>query len=391
MQSTHLREHNLSLVMRAVVNAADPVSRATLARSTQLTKPTVSKLVEELITAGLVEEHAPVSQGSGRPMVPLQPAQHTVLGIGLEIAAEHISCLGIDLAGGELSSRTEYLEVTADNVPEAVQACARLLDQVRAEAGEATLVGVCVAVPGRISPDGESVLSAPNLDWTDVPLMRELQTIPALAGVPVLVQNDIRLSVLTEIARRPDESFMYVRGSTGVGGAIVLEGKVLEGVHGWAGEFGHTVVEPGGALCRCGRHGCLEAYVSYHALRERAGLRRDVLIDELVEELSRSTDRAEVIGTIGRSLGLAVANALNILDLSTVVLSGYLGPIAEEIAPFIRETVDRHALAAEVDEIVIERSDDLAAPALWGAARAAISPLLDHPGNWIARSANLPG
>ncbi|MGO1983678.1 MAG: ROK family protein, partial [Brachybacterium alimentarium] len=359
MQSTHLREHNLSLVMRAVVNATVPVSRATLARSTQLTKPTVSKLVEELITAGLVEEHAPVSQGSGRPMVPLHPAQHTVLGIGLEIAAEHISCLGIDLAGGMLSTRTEYLEVTADNVPEAVQACARLLDQVRAEAGPATLVGVCVAVPGRISPDGESVLSAPNLDWADVPLMRELQRIPALAAVPVLVQNDIRLSVLTEIARRPDESFMYVRGSTGVGGAIVLEGKVLEGVHGWAGEFGHTVVEPDGALCRCGRRGCLEAYVSYHALRERAGLRRDVLIDELVEELSRSSDRAEVIGTIGRSLGLAIANALNILDLSTVVLSGYLGPIAEEIAPFIRETVDRHALAAEVDEIVIERSDDL--------------------------------
>ncbi|WP_193105599.1 ROK family transcriptional regulator [Brachybacterium sp. FME24] len=389
MQSTHLREHNLSLVMRAVVAATDPVSRATLARSTKLTKPTVSKLVEELVAAGLVEEHSPVSQGSGRPMVPLQPAKHTVLGIGLEIAAEHISCLGIDLAGEPLSTRTEYLEVTASNVAETVATCARLVEKVRADAGDAAPVGVCVAVPGRMSPDGESVLAAPNLDWVDVPLARELRQVLNLDHLPVLARNDIRLSVLTELAKRPDESFMYVRGSTGVGGAIVLEGKVLEGVHGWAGEFGHTVVEPGGALCRCGRHGCLEAYVSYHALRERAGLRRDVLIEELVEELSRSTDRAEVIGTIGRSLGLAVANALNILDLSTVVLSGYLGPIAEEIAPFIRETVDRHALAAEVGEIVIERSDDLAAPALWGAARAAIWPILDSPGHWIARSTAL--
>ncbi|GAA1485983.1 ROK family transcriptional regulator [Brachybacterium fresconis] len=391
MQSTHLREHNLSVVMRAVATATEPISRATLARSTQLTKPTVSKLVEELISAGLVEEHAPVSQGSGRPMVPLQPAKGTVLGIGLEIAAEHISCLGIDLAGRQLSSHTEYLRVDADTVEETARACARLVEQVRADAPRATLVGVCAAVPGRMSPDGQSVLAAPNLDWTEVPLGRELARTPQLDGVPVQVHNDIRLSVLTEIARRPEQSFMYVRGSTGVGGAIVLDGTVLDGVHGWAGEFGHTVVEPGGALCRCGRRGCLEAYISYHALRERAGLRTDVLIDELVEELSRSTDRAEVIGTIGRSLGLALANALNILDLSTVVLSGYLGPIAGEIAPFIRETVERHALAAEVDEVVIERSDDLEAPALWGAARAAIGPILDSPGAWIARTAEMAG
>src|SRR5699024_6650047 len=164
----------------------------------------------------------------------------------------------------------------------------------------------------------------------EVPFVGRLREHPQLADLHVDAQNDNRLSVLTEIDHRPDQSFIYIRGSTGVGGAVVLGGSLLAGVHGWAGEFGHTVVDPGGARCRCGRRGCLEAYVSYHSLRERAGLGEDVRIEDLVEELSRSTDRTEVIGMIGRSLGLAVANALNVLDLSTVVLSGYLAPIAEE-------------------------------------------------------------
>ena len=117
----------------------------------------------------------------------------------------------------------------------------------------------------------------------------------------------------------------------------------------------------------------------------QAGLSDEVRIEDLVEELARSSSRAEVIGVIGRSLGLAIANALNVLDLSTVVLSGYLAPIAEEITPVVQETVDRHALAAEAGPVAIERADALADPALHGAARAALQPVFDAPGSWIEK------
>lgn len=385
MQSTHLREHNLSTILSALAATETPTSRAGLAKLTRLTKPTVSKLVEELVDAGLVDEGEPISAGAGRPMVPLSPARGTVLAIGLEVAADHISCLGLDLAGEVISHHIEYLQVTAASAEEAIQRCAALVGRVRADAGALPVVGVVAAVPGRIAPDDGRVLSAPNLDWTEVPLVGRLQARPELEGLPVRAQNDNRLSVLTEIDRRPGESFIYIRGSTGVGGAVVLEGSLLDGAHGWAGEFGHTVVEPGGAECRCGRRGCLEAYVSYHSLRERAGLGDDVRIEDLVDALSQRSDRAEVIGMIGRSLGLAVANALNVLDLATVVLSGYLAPIADELEPVIRETVDSHALATEAGPVRIERSDELADPALRGAARAALQPVFSQPGRWIAR------
>lgn len=389
MQVSHLREHNLSSLLHALATAESPTSRAGLAKRTLLTKPTVSKLVEELISADLVVEGAPISAGAGRPMVPLTPARGTLLAIGLEIAADHVACLGIDLAGEVLSHRIEYRKVTATSAEESIDLAAELVGKVRAEAGDLPVVGVVAAVPGRIAPDDGRVLSAPNLDWTEVPLVSRLLAHPELAGLAVQAQNDNRLSVLTEIDRRPGESFIYLRGSTGVGGAVVLDGALMSGAHGWAGEFGHTVIEPGGALCRCGRHGCLEAYVSYHALRERAGLSDDIFIEDLVDALALTRDRAEVIGMIGRSLGLAIANALNVLDLTTVVLSGYLGPIADELEPVIRETVERHALAVEAGPVLIERSDDQEDPALRGAARAALQPVFSAPGTWIAAARSL--
>ena len=389
MQSAHLREHNLSAILTSLAAAsaaASPISRAGLAKRTRLTKPTVSKLVEELVAAALVDEGAPIASGAGRPMVPLAPARGTLIAIGLEIAADHVACLGIDLAGEVLGHQVEYLKVTATSAEQAIDLAAELVGRVRAEAGGLPVVEVVVAVPGRIAPDDGRVLSAPNLDWTEVPLVGRLLAHPELAGLAVRAQNDNRLSVLTEIDHRPGESFIYLRGSTGVGGAVVLDGALMTGTHGWAGEFGHTVIEPGGALCRCGRHGCLEAYVSYHALRARAGLSDDILIEDLVDAFALTRDRAEVIGMIGRSLGLAIANALNVLDLTTVVLSGYLSPIADELEPVIRETVEQHALAAEAGPVRIERSDEQVDPALHGAARAALQPVFSAPGTWIAQS-----
>src|SRR5699024_2379869 len=128
------------------------------------------------------------------------------------------------------------------------------------------------------------------------------------------------------------------------------------------------------------------AYVSYHSLRERAGLGDDVRIEDLVDALSQRSDRAEVIGMIGRSLGLAIANALNVLDLTTVVLSGYLAPIAHELEPVIRETADRHALAAYAASVRLELRAERRPPALRGVARAARHPAFRPPEHWIART-----
>ena len=136
-------------------------------------------------------EGEPVAAGAGRPMVPLRPASGTLLAIGLEIAADHISCLGIDLTGAELARRTTYHRVAEGTAEDALALAAQLVHEVREEAPELTVVGVTAAIPGRLSPEDGRILSAPGLDWADVPVISRLQELLAPAAWPVGAQAHI--------------------------------------------------------------------------------------------------------------------------------------------------------------------------------------------------------
>lgn len=387
MQSSHLREHNLSTVLRAVAGAGAPLSRAALAKGTGLTKPTVSKLVQELLDAGLlVEGQQTAARSSGRPMIPLSIARGSVLGVGLEIAADHLACLVTDLGGRVLHEDTRFGAYSGASVDEVAAALSGLLDDALSPRPDVPVAGICVSVPGRLAPDRGTVLSAPNLAWEHVPLVERLRRLPPLRGPALTAGNDSMLAARTEVLRRPGESFLFLHGETGIGGAVVLDGRIHRGEHGWAGELGHVTITPGGELCRCGRRGCLEAYVSYHALRARTGLPEDVRIEDLVAATAeRLRSRDAVMEMIGRPLGVVLANSMNVLDLSTVVLSGYFAPIAAELEPVLREVVEAHALTAEVGPIEIQRSAADAHPALSGAAATALEPILASPARWIDR------
>lgn len=387
MQSSHLREHNLSTVLRAVAGAGEPVSRAALAKRTGLTKPTVSKLVQELLDAGLlVEGRQPAVRASGRPMIPLSIARGSVLGVGLEIAADHLACLVTDLGGRVLHEDARFGAYAGASVDDVAAALSELLDDALSPRPDVPVAGICVSVPGRLGPDRATVLSAPNLAWRDVPLVERLRRLPSFRGPALTAGNDSMLAARTEVLRRPGESFLFLHGETGIGGAVVLEGRIHGGEHGWAGELGHVTISPGGELCRCGRRGCLEAYASYHALRGRTGLPEDVRIEDLVAATAeRLRSREAVMEMIGRPLGVVLANSMNVLDLSTVVLSGYFAPIAAELEPVLREVVEAHALTAEVGPIEIQRSAADAHPALSGAAATALEPILTAPARWLDR------
>ena len=387
MQSSHLREHNLSTVLRAVAGADAPVSRAALAKLTGLTKPTVSKLVQELLEAGLlVEGRQAAARVSGRPTIPLTVARGTVLGVGLEIAADHLACLVTDLGGRVLHEESRFGAFAGASVDEVASVLAGLLDTALAPRRDVPVAGICVSVPGRLSTDRATVLSAPNLAWQDVPLVERLREHPAFRGPALTAGNDSMLAARTEVLHRPGASFLFLHGQTGIGGAVVLEGRILRGEHGWAGELGHVTITPGGELCRCGRRGCLEAYASYHALRGRTGLPEDVRIEDLVAATAeRLQSREAVMEMIGRPLGVVLANSMNVLDLSTVVLSGYFAPIAPELEPVLREVLEAHALTAEVGPVEIQRSAAEAHPALTGAAATALEAIYDSPARWIDR------
>lgn len=389
MQSADLRMHNLSRVLRTIANTASNPSRADVSRSTHLTKPTVSSLVEELVAAGMVVEGSPTAGRQGRPQVPLRIASRSILAIGLEVTADGVHGLGTDLSGTEIWRDSISFSVVDDDVRGVVAACGRLKEAAvgatRSESGRPLPVaGVCIAIPGRVSMDGDSILSAPILQWAKVPFGEEVRNHPAFRATNVMIRNDNQLAVRQEILGRPRESFLYIRGSTGVGGAVVLNGAPLSGQHGWAGEVGHVVVEPGGRRCRCGRQGCLEAYTSRSALHEYCGCPDDRPMTDVLSVLlsGHATDALQIIG---RALGAAISGTLNVLDLTEVVLAGYFADLRDSVEPWVRSVLAERALGVEGGEILLRRGIDGGQPALVGAASAVLEPVFERPADWLGR------
>lgn len=290
-QST-LRETNLSLVARTVYAAPTPPSRAWVATATGMTRSTVSRLVDDLVAGGLVAEMAPAAVvGPGRPATPLVPTRGAVCAVGLQVDPTFLSVRIVDLAGEVLASR----HVTGDHLdadPEPVlRALGDLAREALAELPSSTpVVGAGLAVPGIVDDEEGRVLRAPNLGWSDVdavPLLGELAA-PALGSssaariglptsLPVTLGNEAALAALTIARERPGHpgeltDFAYLAGGVGVGGAVVVDGRLVRGQHGWAGEFGHVSVDPDGPACRCGSFGCLEQYAGGAALVRAAGL-----------------------------------------------------------------------------------------------------------------------
>jgi glucokinase len=212
---------------------------------------------------------------------------------------------------------------------------------VESEAQAGGFRAVCVGAPGTIDPVSGIVRHAPNLGWEDVPLASELSR---RVQLPVYLDNDVNVGVIGEHvygAGRGCLNLAAIFVGTGIGGGIVFEGRPYTGVRGAAAEFGHTVIEPKGRPCGCGRRGCAEAYASKTAMeamiRERVDKGRTSVVPGLLKEKGKSqltssvVERAleqgdevmrEVMEIAQRYLSILVANVVNALDPEMVVFGG---------------------------------------------------------------------
>ncbi|MDT7613953.1 MAG: hypothetical protein QOF00_1400 [Pseudonocardiales bacterium] len=336
MGAAEVRRHNLALVLREVAEG-EPVSRAAVAALTGLTRGTVSSLVDELLAADLVSELAAARGGTGRPANPLQLNRSGPAGLGVEIGVDHVGACVVDLSGAVRAVRT-VPSAHRDRPPsDGLERAAVLAREVIAEAG-LPVVGVGVALPGVVGPQGE-LQRAPNLPrWIDVGVGGMLSDL--LDGLPVDTGNEADLAALAELwfgGGPPD--VLHVSGEIGVGGAILLGGDLFRGPGGRAGELGHVVVDPDGPECSCGGRGCLEQAAGQDALVRAAGAAD---VEDLVRRRAEPAPAAAIDGA-GRALGVALAGAVNLLDVPVVVLGGLyarLGaPLRDAVAGELRTRV----------------------------------------------------
>ncbi len=378
-----LRSANLGVVLRELLASPEPLSRAEIAASAQMTRGTVSRLVDELVGAGIIAELEPVAQGRGRPRVPLVPGTAWVA-LGLEVNVTHVAARVVDLSGRVVA---ELLRPGSFAGSDPGQVLGRLAREAIALLPEgAGLVGVQLALPGLVDRSRLRLLRAPNLGWEEVDLAALLPTWPDQA--PLRVGNEADCAALCTAWQAPGRpgawsSFLYVSGEVGIGSAIVQDGSVVSGNHGWAGELGHVPVEPEGRPCGCGSRGCLEQYVGQAALVRDSGLAD---VDQIAQAWAAGDPNLiELVSQAGHRLGRALAAALNLIDVQRIVLGGHLASLFVPLRPVLdAELSTRVMWASQVPPELVTASSDPAA-ASRGAGLSAWSDLIANPERWIAR------
>ena len=383
-QST-LRTTNLGLVLRTVCASPGPSSRSDVAAATGMTRATAARLVDELVAGALLDEgeRDPLPR-RGRPATPLLPGARFAA-LGLQVDAGLLAARVLDLRGRVVAERVAHDDLRGSDPAATFARLGALTAELRAglPAG-LRLVGAGLALPGVVDEAAGVLLRAPNLGWSDLPVTGLLAEHVG-DGLQVVLGNEADLAARTvadEAPGRPGphRDFLYLSGQIGIGGAVVLDGQVVTGSSGWAGEVGHVCVRPDGPDCSCGSTGCLELYAGRHALLRGAGLSLDAASGDLAS-LAREGDPAALaaVATGAWALGVALAGVVNVVGIPTVVLGGHLAELADLLRPALEEHLGRRVLSARWRQPRILSAGGPSAAGASGAALRALDGVLADP------------
>jgi glucokinase len=275
--------------------------------------------------------------------------------IGFDLGGTNMRCALVSDRGDLASHRTK--PTLAHRGHDAVIAdIVALIREVLRE-GDRPVTGVGMASPGPLNPKTGVVLRTPNLRWYNVPLKDKLEQ---ALGLPVTVDNDSQMMAYGEWWKGSAQGYSHVLCltlGTGVGGGVLINGRIYHGYSGSAGHIGHMIVEPDGARCGCGASGCLEAYASATAIarraRERLGGRPNSAVAKYCNDLDKLTSynvfqaasegdalALEVFEETGYYLALALASAIPLFDPQVVVISGQAAEAGDFIFKPLRERLD---------------------------------------------------
>lgn len=306
--------------------------------------------------------------------------------------------IGIDLGGTDIKGglvatdgRVVYetkIPTEADLGPDHVMdRMAELVHRLVAHT-DLPVSGVGIGVPGQVLVDEGVLVEAPNLRGMDsIPIAREMER---RLSLPVILDNDANVAALGEFAfgaGRGTQQMMMVTLGTGVGGGLILDGRIYRGARGGAGEFGHTVVEADGEVCGCGRQGCVEAYVGtmglLNSVERRLKMKGTSSLSAIpVEErqprdISEAADAGDemaqtVLASAGHMLGVALGSVANLLNLEKIVVGGGVAAAGERILGPARVALSETALKVSLDSVEIVAAQLGNAAGLAGAARLAM-------------------
>jgi len=392
-----IRKLNTAVILDVLRRYA-PLSRAELAARTGLNRSTVSIIVNSLIEEGFAQETDLQSPKIGRPGMLLVLNPKGGFAVGVEIGVDFISVILTDFVANVLFQRRVHSDPGEDQIL-VLDHASELTQEAIAIGMEQGLrpLGIGVGVPGLVDTTQGKLIFAPNLRWTNVPLRLMWSQ---RFDMPIFVENEANAAALGEyyfgVARGVD-SFIYLSAGIGLGGGIMIDGKLFRGSSGYAGEVGHMTVDPDGDLCGCGKRGCWETKVGPRAVLR--GVRKiladgapshinnlangdlDCVTFDIVVQAARSGDSValKALQNVGEYLGIGVANLINIFNPQLIVLGGALSLANEFLLPVIENTVCDSALKPPCENIHFAASAHGADACVMGAVALVLDDILREP------------
>ncbi len=295
--------------------------------------------------------------------------------VGIDFGHSHVAIAVADLGHNVLAEHRSDLDVNRE-AGRALDVAATMFAEVLAEVGvdRTTVLGAGMGIPGPVDTARGTAGSATILPgWVGLRIAAEMEQ---RLGIPVQIENDANLGALAELtwgAGRDCSNFAYIKAATGIGAGIVIDGRLLRGATGTAGEIGHTTLDEAGPLCYCGNRGCLETVASGPAIVQLVGPvdGETLTLSQVVERASAGDLRCRrALADAGREIGVAVAGLCNLINPERVIVGGLMSRAGEVLLRPLRESIRRHAVqaAAETVEVraavFVERAELLGSVAL---------------------------
>ncbi len=337
-----------------------PRSRADLARKTGLTRSAISVLIDSLIQDNIVVEDTLISGKVGRSSMnmKLNPNKYCIL--GFDIARNEYTVGLSDFSGKILEANSRKYEKAysaIDVIYDLIKQGKEMLDEHK-EIEE--LLGIGITAPGPLDSEGGIILNPPNFkEWENIKI---IECIKKVFKCPIYLENNAKALALAECyftENREFNSFLELVIDSGIGGGIIIDGKLYKGKYGFSGDIGHITVNIEGEQCNCGNIGCAELYASIPNIINYAMQEDDKLSDwkSIVDEKENGNVIAKKI--VDREINLLVTiitTAINLLDLDAIIISGELLYKEAELLQEIELRLNQRFMGRNVRKVVVKPS-----------------------------------